>query len=157
MKRVAAKFVPRLLSEDQKHSWMNECHKLKEQLEVILIFLPRLSLVTERAGATTTTQKWSNSQVNGRIQPTRIWHWKNHRQTGDNTSKLQTHHVAAVCLHLMTPIGKLKPGCGIQMLLTAELQRDCPAENDSGYFSVPPQLGTQRSEIIKLMKQITTL
>ena len=33
MKRVAAKFVPRLLSEDQKASRLDACRELKDQLE----------------------------------------------------------------------------------------------------------------------------
>ncbi|XP_029657276.1 uncharacterized protein LOC115231371 [Octopus sinensis] len=34
MKRVAANFVPHLLTEDQKRSRLNACRELKEQLEV---------------------------------------------------------------------------------------------------------------------------
>ena len=42
MKRVAAKFVFRLLSEDQKASRLDVCHELKDQLETDPDFLSKI-------------------------------------------------------------------------------------------------------------------
>ena len=42
MKRVAAKFVPRLLSEDQKAIRLNVCPELKDQMETDLDILSKI-------------------------------------------------------------------------------------------------------------------
>jgi len=42
MKQVAAKFVPRLLSEDQRASRLDVCHEMKEQLKTDPEFLSKI-------------------------------------------------------------------------------------------------------------------
>jgi len=42
MKRVAAKFVPRLLSEDQRASRLEVCHEIKDHLKTDPDFLSKI-------------------------------------------------------------------------------------------------------------------
>jgi hypothetical protein len=66
MKRVAAKFVPHVLTADQKQSRVYACRELKEHLEIDPDLFRRSLLVT-KAGATPTTERRSSSQANGRV------------------------------------------------------------------------------------------
>jgi len=67
MKRVAPKFVPHVLTADQKQSRVDACRELKEHLEIDPDLFRR-SLLVRKAGATPTTQRQSSSQGNGRVQ-----------------------------------------------------------------------------------------
>ena len=67
MKRVAAKFVPHVLTADQKQSQVDACLELKEHLEINPDLFLRSLLVT-KAGAMPMTQRRSSSQANGRVQ-----------------------------------------------------------------------------------------
>ena len=42
MKRVAAKFVPRLLLEDQRANRLDVCHEMKDQLKIDPDFLSKI-------------------------------------------------------------------------------------------------------------------
>ena len=66
MKRFAAKFVPPLLSEDQRAYRLDVCREMKEQLKTDPDFCPK-STQEMNHGVTGTTQRQSNNHVNGKV------------------------------------------------------------------------------------------
>ncbi|XP_029643296.1 uncharacterized protein LOC115217685 [Octopus sinensis] len=68
MKRVTAKFVPRLVMEDQTQSRLNTCRReQKNSWELIRIFLRKSSLV-KKGGSSAMARTRSSNQVGGRIR-----------------------------------------------------------------------------------------
>lgn len=67
MKRVAAKFVPRLLTAEQKQGRVEACCALKEESRSDPNFFQKLSQVT-KLGAMVTILNQSNNQASGRLQ-----------------------------------------------------------------------------------------
>ena len=66
MKRVSAKFVPLLLTEDQKSNRLNICYDLREQVGNNPQIISKV--VTEmRLGATVTTRKQNKHQANRKL------------------------------------------------------------------------------------------
>ncbi|XP_037911989.1 uncharacterized protein LOC119652120 [Hermetia illucens] len=65
MRRIAARFVPRLLTDEQKERRLQACFELQNQLEEDPEFFPRRLLVMNR-GAMDTTPKQSSNQASGR-------------------------------------------------------------------------------------------
>jgi len=66
MKRVAAKFFPRLLSEDQRAYRLDVCREMKDQLKTDPDFCPKSSQKMNY-GVTCMTRRQSNNQVNGKV------------------------------------------------------------------------------------------
>ena len=66
MKRVAAKFIPRLLSEDQRANRLDVCLEMKDQLKTDPDFLSKI-ITGDESGVTGTTRRLSNNQVNGKV------------------------------------------------------------------------------------------
>ena len=67
MGRVASKFVPRLLSVDQKQQRLDVCLDLKENAVTTPAFF-RMSLRVSEPGFTPTTWKPKLSPVNGKVR-----------------------------------------------------------------------------------------
>ena len=69
MKRVAAKFIPHLLSEDQRANHLDVCHEIKDQLKTDPDFLSKIITGDESwcHGVMGTTWRQSNNQVNGKV------------------------------------------------------------------------------------------
>lgn len=67
MKRVAAKFVPRLLTAEQKQGRVEACCALKEESRSDPNFFQKLLQVT-KLGAMVTILNQSNNQASGRLQ-----------------------------------------------------------------------------------------
>ena len=66
MKRVSAKFIPRLLIEDQKNNHLNVCYDLREQVGDDPQILYKL-WVEMRLGAAVTTRKQNKHWANGKL------------------------------------------------------------------------------------------
>jgi len=66
MKRVTAKFVPHLLSEDQRANHLDVCHEMKDQLKSDPDFFPKSSQEMNH-GVMGTAWRQSNNQVNGKV------------------------------------------------------------------------------------------
>ena len=67
MQRVASKFVPRLLSVDQKQQRLDVCFDLKKMLLTIPAFF-RMSLRVIKPGFRPTTRKPKLNPVNGKVR-----------------------------------------------------------------------------------------
>ena len=67
MRRVASKFVPRLLNVDQKQQRLDVCLDLKKMLLTIPAFF-RMSLRAREPGFTPTTRKPKHNPVNGKVR-----------------------------------------------------------------------------------------
>jgi len=65
-KCVSAKFVPRLLTEDQETSRLNVCYDLRDQVGMTHRFFLKLCLEM-RLSATVTTRKQHKHRANGKL------------------------------------------------------------------------------------------
>ena len=66
VKLVSAKFVPRLLTEDQKNNCLNVCYDLREQVGNDPQILSEV-VTGDRLGATVTTRKQNKHRANGKL------------------------------------------------------------------------------------------
>jgi len=75
-KRVVAKFVPRLLLEDQRANRLDVCREMKDQLKTDPDFFPKSSQEMNR-GVMGMTRRQSNNEVKGKVH-----HLRNQKRRG---------------------------------------------------------------------------
>ena len=74
-KRVVAKFVPRLLLEDQRANRLDVCREMKDQLKTDPDFFPKSSQEMNR-GVMGMTRRQSNNEFNGKVHHLRDQKWR---------------------------------------------------------------------------------
>jgi hypothetical protein len=84
---VTTKFVPRILTADQKQQRVNVSRSFVRSPPTMSPSCPRFSLVM-RAGFTVMILRQSNSSPNGKV----LIHWDQKGETGEEQSQVHAHH-----------------------------------------------------------------